>query len=300
MSPHRALFVVTAVIVTLAAGFTLKERLARNATDRAAAEAQGRRLELAAKARRLQATISAEEKNLADAQHVLAELRVRSAKLAPAPKKDGPPSLNDRVREAGLHDPKFQNLELAAGRIGLTPLYGALFEQLGLTVERADRLRDLLAKRGERNSDVAAVAASQGLKGNDPALARLRQESDAEFAGEVRALLGEAGFQVFQGYERSIEARNFISEFAGWAPILTAPLAADQAEQLTAALAQTSLEYQTGGRVSLLNIDWPAAMAAAAKILSEEQLAVFKIGAARNRVRQELRDLVRRNSASRP
>ena len=295
MSPNRTLLVITAVVVSVAAGLTVKERLARNAIDRAADEAEVRRVALAAKARRLQATISAGEKDRADAHRVLTELRENTTKLAPAPKKNAPLSLNERVREAALHDPKFQSLELAASRVGLTPLYGALFDQLGLPVERANRLRDLLAKRGERSSDLAAAAESQGLKGSDPALGRLRQESEAEFAQEARALIGEEGFKSLQRYERSVEARNFVNEFAGWTPILTTPLSADQAEQLTAALAQTSPEYQAGGRVTLITIDWTAALAAAATILSDEQVAVFKVGATRNRVRQQLADLVRRN-----
>src|ERR1041385_1279267 len=100
MSPNRILLVVTATLVTLAGGLAVKEHLARSVADRAAAEAESRRVELAAKAQRLQATVMAAEKERTEMQGVQADLRAKNTKLLSASRKDPPPLLNDRIREA--------------------------------------------------------------------------------------------------------------------------------------------------------------------------------------------------------
>ncbi len=257
-----------------------------------------------ARRRELEASVRVTEKRAADAD---AAREQAQAKLAAVQRKAATPAAKpDAARRGGewmpsvvlrdalLHDPKLQNLQLAVAQTRLTANYQPLCERLKLSDEQSARLIALLLRRGEQDLDIAAVAETQHLKSDDPAIAKLTQQAKDEFRAAGVELLGEGGWRELQDYERTIPARDAVSEMAGVMSISTASLDAAKADALVEIMANASAPYRLGGTVSRSNIDWDQALAAAQSLLSPEQFAVLKNGVLQTRNMDRLRELATR------
>lgn len=298
MNPNRLLLWTSLPIIAAAGIWAWHARTTREALATTVGGIRTRQAALATERRTLAEQLARAEGNQQVAKASLADLQAKMAKRSPALAKKAPsPSPDDRLREAIQNDPVFQRLQLDARRANLTPQYAALFEHLGLTAERVARLTDLIGKRVEKMSDLNAAARTQGLRADDPAVAKLKNAAETEFQTEATALIGGDGWLEFVEYERTMVVRGVVSEFAGLAPVVAQPVTADQAEKLTALVARYSPEYQNGGKAKPENVDWVTVVASAGQILNEEQLAAFKVATARSRARQELNEMVRRHAA---
>jgi hypothetical protein len=174
-----------------------------------------------------------------------------------------------------VNDPALQNLYLAAERAGLDFLYLPLLRQLGLSSAQREAFRDLLMRRHEQRMDLADIQESHGLAPDDPALWGLRRKAAANFDLRQSALLGAAGYQAFNEYERILPVRRLVGQFAGALALEGEPLSPAQAGDLTRVLAEASPPYGAGAPADPDRMNWPVVVTEAAGILSEPQQRSF-------------------------
>ena len=278
----KAVIIVTAgVIVAVAARVTVDN--ARRASDsESALAAIARKVAgVDTEVRRMEGRLAAAEKDQTNLQSTLDGLKksvtavVKSQAAVPARKQSVDVALQQKIRDF-RNDPKEQLRQLAARRLALGSIYGPLFRSLGLSPAQSERFLDVTLKGEERQMDLSAVMRSQGLSEDDPMVAKLRGESDAEIQAALRELLGQAGYRQAQDYGRTSVVRELVSGLAGAAAVAGVPINAQQAEQLTYLLANASSRYRSGGPAEVAEIEWDKIDTPARAILSESQLTLFK------------------------
>jgi hypothetical protein len=88
-------------------------------------------------------------------------------------------------------------------------------------------------------------------------------------------LLGEAGHQQLQQFERMLPVQDPVIRLAGATALAGVPLTAQQGQQMTAIVATASGSFQDGGRANYTDVDWTAVDIAARQVLSPEQFMIF-------------------------
>jgi hypothetical protein len=177
-------------------------------------------------------------------------------------------------------DPRVQLRQLAAERAKLVTRYGALYWKLKLAPEQIGQFEAIVARRYEQVQDMMAAVLAQGVSVSSPDFSKLysplQQKIDETFRAAQKELLGEAGYQQFDEYERGLPARNVVRSMAGAAVLVGTPFSPQQAEQLVGIVADASNAYRQGRNVSPLEIDWEQADTRAREILSSEQMIAFQ------------------------
>jgi hypothetical protein len=275
-------------------GFTLKEWARRQEAEQAIAATASRRAEAERVLRETEqrARLASEEQERLVA--TAAAARRKAAPAADAPRPNAAPAFGAALREAMLHDPQLQNLQLDVVQSKLAANYLPLAEQLKLSNEQMTRLLVNLRRRGEQDMDLAAIIETQHLAPDDPAVAKLRQQAAADFAAAQTELLGEAGWRKFRDYERAVPMRELVNELAGAMAISGAGINAAQGDALTDLLAGASPNYRGGGTASRASVDWDQVLAQARTTLTEPQFAVFRNGVIQSRNMDRMRELALR------
>ena len=160
-------------------------------------------------------------------------------------------------------------------RAHLVAQYAPFYYRTGLNNEQIDRLETMLTDHWQSTADIAAIAEEKKLKDEDSALADLRKSTDQTLNNAKIELLGEAGFQCLQDYERTLPARDFTAAVTENLYFTDAPLNADQAEKLTQMLADNSRSYQEGKKVDVTETDWGKVLEQMPSILSPKQRTAF-------------------------
>jgi hypothetical protein len=232
----------------------------------------------------LEAQLRRWEAEDAAAQQRPAEQAADSAKAAPA-KSPGPaeapkakasaaPSLTEWL-DLLDNDPKFQVLHLAQKRAELAMSYGPFFRMQGLSSEQIGKLSDLLINGVAQVEDLRAIAWTTGLSSRDPAIAAQQKQGMAELQAAETELLGTAGGEQLQQYERALPAWTYVGQLAGVAALAGVSFNREQAARLTDAIANASAVYVRGGTVDFARVDWKAADVSAQAFLSPEQFTLF-------------------------
>ena len=251
--------------------------VARQTAEAARATLLAQRSDLEARLRRWEAEDAA-------AKQRPAEQATDSAKAAPA-KSPGPaeapkakasaaPSLTEWL-DLLDNDPKFQVLHLAQKRAELAMSYGPFFRMQGLSSEQIGKLSDLLINGVAQVEDLRAIAWTTGLSSRDPAIAAQQKQGMAELQAAETELLGTAGCEQLQQYERALPAWTYVGQLAGVAALAGVSFNREQAARLTDAIANASAVYVRGGTVDFARVDWKAADVSAQAFLSPEQFTLF-------------------------
>jgi len=268
-----------AAVITLVAMSLVAWRavVARQTAETARATLLTQRSDLAAQLRRWEGEDAA-------AQQRPAEQAADSAKAAPA-KSPGPaeapkakasaaPSLTEWL-DLLDNDPKFQVLHLAQKRAELAMSYGPFFRMQGLSSEQIGKLSDLLINGAAQVEDLRSITRTMSMSPFDPAIAAQQKQGMAELQAAETELLGTAGCEQLQQYERALPAWTYVGQLAGVAALAGVPFSREQAAQLTDAIANASAAYVRGGTVDFARIDWKAADVSAQAFLSPEQFTLF-------------------------
>jgi hypothetical protein len=287
----KPVFLSLGIIVAAGAcwyAFDLRQH--RLAAERETAVAQTRRERIEFEIKRTEARLTAAKE---DTERALATLATAVPVKPPVAKSSPPPASNTSgaLRDALLHDPQFQNLQLAVTHEKLTATYQPLFDRLKLSPEQSAQALANFRKRGEQAMDLGAIEETQHLAPNDPVLAKLKQQATDEFRTAQIAALGEAGWKEFESYERAVPLREFVNELAGAMTIAGAGLDAAQAEALTAVFAETNAAYRAGETANRNRQDWDQALVAAKGVLTPAQFALFRNGAVQARNMDKMREL---------
>ncbi len=160
------------------------------------------------------------------------------------------------------NDKAFQDLWLKGYRSMIRLRYLPLFEQLHLTTDQQSAFIAVCEKGQSAIFDIATAAQEQGLQAKDPALRAMRQQAMLEGQTEMKAVLGDDGYQQFQAFDRASEARDTVSSFVGKLAFTAEAISPAQSSALAAALAAGN--------------DPAATDAQAGAILTPEQMSLFK------------------------
>jgi RNA polymerase sigma factor (sigma-70 family) len=122
--------------------------------------------------------------------------------------------------------------------------FARFFKVAGLSPDEQERFLAIMKNFAEAKLDLTASVRDQGFGPNnvpqDPqaltTLFTLDSQMDAEYMGNLRALLGDDRFKQFSTYRRSLPEWNVADQLAGQLYDSDAPLTSEQAQQLVRVL----------------------------------------------------------------
>jgi len=174
-------------------------------------------------------------------------------------------------------DPREAALSLALFRATLAQKYRRLYQTLGLSLSQRGAFENLVTAYQEEMTDLKAVASADG-QDSRPEIDEIRKQEDDDFQAAQRALVGDAGFQQLQEFNRVLPVWNIVDGIdtnAFWPE----PLAGAQSQQLAAMMANASSSYENGGPATPDSIDWNAVLPQAQGLLSATQFEGLKTNA---------------------
>ena len=124
--------------------------------------------------------------------------------------------------------------------------------------------------------DLESAAAAQGLKNNDPQIAKMRQQLQDKLQVAQKDVLGDAGYQELERLQRMQPVSYLPSQTAGLVDYTSDPLTVAQEQRLLEAVAASSSTFQKGGKADYSSVDWSLALPKAQALLTPSQYAAFK------------------------
>jgi hypothetical protein len=203
------------------------------------------------------------------------EKRIAANRREGADSRTGPGPSPPRAHAAP--DSRIVALELASYRGALGERYAPLYQTLGLSPALIARFEDLMTAHQKETYALAEAAQLNGLSFSDPVITLLLREEDDEFHTAQLAVLGSAGFQQLQQFDRLLPAQSFVDAVqlnTGYPP---EPMDGAQAQKLLVILAHASSSYQNGGFTHVADVDWNAVLEQAQGILSPAQLEALRV-----------------------
>ena len=288
MRVHLALKWCAIAGTAFLASFVVQTRQTKKAIEAQLAEARAQAASLRAELQRTEETKAPTITKLqSEAQSTKAVAKGPDATAFPP--RTRPPGLRDFARD----NPQIWNDFVTSKRAELGRLYLPLLQRLNLAPGQRERFKDILAAGIARGSDISAAADVQGLAYDDPAIVKLREQSEMQQKTELAQLLGPVGFQEFDAFQRALPVRGFVDGLATEVAF-SAPLSEQQANALERALAETNPAYRAGKSADPAAVDWQAVDRRASELLSPSQLVVWQAGLAHNkfggsRLAQELK-----------
>ena len=118
------------------------------------------------------------------------------------------------LQKKAFQDPAQRKLIRSSMKGALDTTYGALFKGLNLSPEKLDALKELLTDRQMALADMSMEAIDAGMSQEKAAELKTRQESiESEYAGKIKAFLGEEGGTKYTAYQETIAERAVITPF---------------------------------------------------------------------------------------
>lgn len=176
-------------------------------------------------------------------------------------------------------NPDLRALFKQSFKANLAPSYQSLYTKAHLSPQQIDNFEEFMTEAEQDRLDLLAAAKTQGLAANDPALAQMRQQADEKLQSAQKEILGDAGYQELQRFNRQRPLRNFTASLAGLVAQSGEPLAAPQCDQLLDILSSTSHQYLTGGRAELMTVDPKIVIQEAKPILTQVQFSALQANA---------------------
>jgi len=147
-----------------------------------------------------------------------------------------------------LH-PEVRDLVVTVGRRQFEITFGPFLKSAGFSPGQIDQLEPAAV-------DAWFAGFALGPKGD------VRATGDFVPAPEqLRAILGDAGAQQYQDFNRTLPALGVATQIAAKAGLASAPLSTDQVYQLAQVVTANSPAYAAGKTVAVPTVDWTAAQA---------------------------------------
>lgn len=120
--------------------------------------------------------------------------------------------------------------------------YAALFKKLGLSADKVNQLKALLADKMSVASDVMSVASQQGIDPmeNPEEFRQLMQSAQTEIEEKIKTMLGAAGYAQYQAYVQTESQRTIVSQLEQSLSYTSSPLSSTQSEQLLQILSESA------------------------------------------------------------
>lgn len=141
-----------------------------------------------------------------------------------------------------MNKPEVQALMTVQQKAAVEARYAALFKNLNLSPEQAEKLKAVLAERQTTMMDVLSAARDQGLdpRRDRDAYQKLMESARTDVNNSIKAVIGESGFAQFENYEKTMPQRNVVNQLQQRLSTSDTPLTSAQAEQLVQILANNT------------------------------------------------------------
>lgn len=160
--------------------------------------------------------------------------------------RGGPPPQFNALREL-MNKPDVQAMIAQQQKAALDARYSALFKNLNLSPEQAEKLKALLIERQASRQDVFEAARAQGIdpRESPEAYRKLMADARNEVESSIKSVLGDSGYAQLQTYEQTMPQRGLVNEIQQRLTYSNTPMTATQAEQLVQILAANPPPRQT-------------------------------------------------------
>lgn len=256
-----------------------------HATRAAIADGLAKRAALAQEINRQRGRIATSERTLADlgaalkAAQAEAEKQTAAASSATAGATGSPPRW--KIVEA---NPELRPLFRQKFRadVSLNDHYPWFYKAAKLTPEQVQKFEALMLENEEQKMDLQAAAREQRL--GRAALAAMQQQMDEKLQAAQRELLGAAGYQQLQDFQRAKHQNAFVAQVVDQVALTPDAFTEAQREQLSKVLvasvrsdANVPFDPKERSDIALSKItEWPRVMAQAQTFLSPVQFAALK------------------------
>lgn len=190
----------------------------------------------------------------------------------PSPPKDASTRPLPKARLLLGSDPRLSARYVADYANLIDARFGLEFRRLGLSPENQSQLRSILTDIEAQRLKLAQLAADQGVDPDDPSLRETKDQLMQADNTALKQLLTPDQVTEVRGFSEEGSIVDTLQEFAGNALVST--VSTDQTAALLPILEATSQRDADGDFVSH-SVNIPNALAAAAAVLSPDQLAVF-------------------------
>jgi hypothetical protein len=128
-------------------------------------------------------------------------------------------------------DPEMKKSMQAQQALSVRMMYGDFFQKLGLAPQDTEQLANLIAERG-MEMNAAAMSALTADGEPDPDQSRRVTDTTQYYNDQLKATLGDANYQKFQDYEKTMGDRFLMQQYEGQFATSGAPLQPAQRETL--------------------------------------------------------------------
>jgi hypothetical protein len=238
----------------------------------------------------LAAKLTAATTNLAELTAQEKEAANKSVPPAVAPNMPAAP-----VAKSLWSNPDYGRLYVATQRATLSPRYGQLYRDLHLTPDQILKFEDIQTECQQSMVDIWTEAEARGLSTSDTSVTRLTADPHRLLEVDLQALLGIAGYEQYQNYDKGKDARELASALAANLYSSEAPLTAAQGAEFTKIIAANTETKMTrmrdDGKAPLYQehkeINWAAVAAQAQGLLSAAQITALKQLGEQKRIESE-------------
>jgi hypothetical protein len=175
---------------------------------------------------------------------------------------------------------------LKTERTGLDLQLGPLFTSLNLSPAQTERLKDIMMERFQSLADAIDAAQARGLSMADPEVKATYQTSVNKMENDLHTLLGDAGYEQLKQFGATAGIREVVRSLASDLYHGSAPLTAQQGEQLVQLVANHSGQNSSGYNPA--SADWETIFAQAAQFLTDTQIAALRAERAQMLLRDQL------------
>jgi len=229
---------------------------------------------------------------LRDRQAATSETVSKSEKIPTHDSADVIPVTSKRMKRfiAAMDDPTYRATLASVQKRRLPIYYAELFEQLNLSPEATETFKDYLVQKQQMKSMVKVAARSIGSESDVSEVSDIVKDMQAPVDKQIRALLGENGYENYIKYELNGGARTTMHDFDALISNSQLSLDTNQKTKLNALLSAYSerknlsetavtglradvgaglVEYTPAGEIKAETLD------SARSFLSPDQMVIF-------------------------
>jgi len=247
MSTTKTLLISAGLLTALAVGTAIYEFHHAGNTAIELADLQKTKNILRTENAALTAELTTANAKLTAANIHLEELTAQSkeAALKSDQATAAPAQTSVRATKSPWSNPDYGRLYLEKQRATLAPRYGQLYRDLHLTPDQIAKFENAQAELQQSIVDIWTESEARGLPASDTSVARLTSEPHRLLEADLKALLGTAGYEQYQNYEKGKSVRELTSSLAANLYASEAPLTATQGTELAKIIAANTASKRT-------------------------------------------------------
>jgi RNA polymerase sigma factor (sigma-70 family) len=178
-------------------------------------------------------------------------------------------SLESTIDRLAMTNPALQELYVKQQTVRFPQRFGFLYAALGMTPGQIEEFERVMAQHAQAGIDIAVSALKQGLPKDDSAAGILMNRAYEERNQQLKAVLGDSGFEEFLWHEKNASWRSLADTLAQHLYYTDSPMSPDSALQLTKILSSNAA--RNAGKVN-----WSEVISDARQFLSPTQMRALE------------------------